>query len=134
VDLRDGRRGDRDGLERGEEPLEGSAELRLDGGAHGVEAKGRHLVAQARELAEERVGQEVAARRGDLPDLDEGRPEPCAKALERAPRSGEPAVAVARGAQRARREERRRLRAGGGELRGAQRHAGGVAQARRARH
>ena len=83
MDLRDGRRGDRLGVELREEGVERPAELGLDRAADLVETERRHLVAQPRELVDERAGQEVAARRRDLPDLDERRAEPRADVDQR---------------------------------------------------
>jgi hypothetical protein len=45
----------------------------------GLEGKRRHLVAQRGELLDQLAGQQIAAGRRDLPDLDEGGAEPVAE-------------------------------------------------------
>jgi hypothetical protein len=76
VHLRHRRGRDGLGLEVGEHLLERAREVLLDDAPHLGERERRHAVAQGREFVDQTLGQQVAARRRDLPDLDEGRAEP----------------------------------------------------------
>ena len=75
VHLGDRSRRQRGALELGEEILERAPQLALDGGAHGVERFGGHLVATLLELVDEFLGEEALTRGDDLGQLDVGRAE-----------------------------------------------------------
>jgi hypothetical protein len=71
VGLTDGCRGERLPLERRERLLHRLAELVLDHPAHVVGVDGRDVGPQVRELARDDLGEDVGARRRDLPELHE---------------------------------------------------------------
>ncbi len=73
VDLRDGGRGDRLGIEPREELLEGSAKLGLDRPLGDTGLERRHLVLQPGELPHELLAEQVGPQAEPLTELDEGR-------------------------------------------------------------
>ena len=75
VHLGDRGGGERRLVERDEDLVETAAEILLDGAADVIERLRRHLVAAALELADELGRKDAFARRDDLAELDERRPE-----------------------------------------------------------
>ena len=98
------------GIEVGVDVVERAPEVALSTmSAHGRERERRHVVAQQRQLVDQRAGQQVGARRGDLPHLDEGGAERGAEAHQRAAGGVRHDVAAIRrgGAGRSRARRRR---------------------------
>ncbi len=75
VDLGDRRGGQRGAFEVGEDILEGSSELALDGGPDRAERFRGHLVAALLELAHQLFGEQALTRGDDLAELDVRRSE-----------------------------------------------------------
>jgi hypothetical protein len=117
-------------VEAREDRVERTAEARLDHAARVLEGKRRHLVAQGCELLDQLARQQVAAGRGDLADLDEGRAEAMAQRHVRASgRAHEAAAPLAAQPPRLRDPHRERDRARPQELAYADQDAKQVAPA-----
>ena len=88
VDLGDGGGGQGHGIDRGEQRVEGPAEVLLDDPADHGEGLGRDPVAQQPELVDQLLGEEPFARGEDLAQLDVGGSQPLEGPAQPARQSG----------------------------------------------